>query len=167
MSLFIAPESALSHSAHPDRRDPDASERPAPASERRHTGEPSAAASASARAFLVRYTRTLAALLIGIAALLLGWDLTSGTEQVSGHQWLTAIAATTGWVLAVGVWLCRRGWTGGTVHVVTWATPALLLLPLAWLGWLSPDGLILWAPVSTLFAVAFAMAADLNLSGQP
>jgi hypothetical protein len=33
-------------------------------------------------------------------------------------------------------------------------------LPLVWLGWLTPDGLVLWGPVSTLFAVAFALAAD-------
>jgi hypothetical protein len=111
----------------------------------------------------VRYTRTLAALLIGIAALLLGWDLTSGTEWVSSHQWLTAITATTGWVLAVAGWVCRGGWPRGTLNVVAWTTPALLLLPLAWLGWLSPDGLILWVPVSTLFAVA---AADLDVSGR-
>jgi hypothetical protein len=43
---------------------------------------------------------------------------------------------------------------------VTWAAPAALLLPLIWIGWVSPGELILWGPVTGLFGVAFAMAAD-------
>jgi hypothetical protein len=116
--------------------------------------------SAPARAFLARFARTLAVVLLSMAALLLGWNLVSGTDWTSSHPWLTATAATTGWVLAAAVWLSRRGWRRGPVHVVTWAAPTIGLLPLVWLGWLTPDGLVLWGPVSTLFAVAFAMAAD-------
>jgi hypothetical protein len=150
-----------SRPAHPGRRhNPHVAERQAPAPDPGQTGQASAARSAPAQAFLARFARTLAVLLLSMAALLLGWNLVSGTDWASSHPWLTATAATTGWVLAVAVWLRRRGWRRGPVHVVTWAAPTVGLLPLVWLGWLTPDGLILWGPVSTLFAVALAMAAD-------
>ena len=141
-------------------RAPYVAERQAPAPDPGHTGQPSAARPAPARAFLARFARTLSVLLLSMAALLLGWSLASGTEWASSHQWLTATAATTGGGLAVAVWLRRSGWRRGTVHAVTWASPTVVLLPLVWLGWLTPDGLVLWGPVSTLFAVAFAMVAD-------
>ncbi len=135
------------------------SERPAPTPDPRSTWQPSAARSAPARAFLGRFARTLAVLLLSMAALILGWNVASGTEWASSYPWLTATAATTIWVLAAAVWLRRRGWRRRPVHVVTWAAPTVGL-PLVWLGWLTPDGLVLWGPVSTLFAVALAMAAD-------
>jgi hypothetical protein len=116
--------------------------------------------SAPARAFLARFARTLAVVLLSMAALLLGWNLLSGTDWASSQPWLTAAAATTGWALAAAVWLRRRGWRRGPVHVATWAAPTVGLTPLVWLGWLTPDGLVLWGPVSTLFAVALAMAAE-------
>ena len=161
MNTRHAPDSTSSRPGHPGRRrDPHVAERPATTPDPGHAGQPSAAMSASARAFLARFARTLAVLVLSMAALLLGWDPVLGTDWASSHPWLTATAATSGWVLAVAVWLRLRGWRRGPVHVVTWATPTVGLLPLIWLGWLTPDGLVLWGPVSTLFAVALAMAAD-------
>jgi hypothetical protein len=43
------------------------------------------------------------------------------------------------------------------VHLVTWAAPAAVLAPLAVLGELSPDGLVLWGPVATVLAVCLAV----------
>ena len=161
MNTRHAPDSTSSRPVHPGRRrDPHVAERLGPTPDPRSTWQPSAARSAPARAFLARFARTLAVLLLSMAALLLGWNLASGTDWASSHPWLTATAATTIWVLAAAVWLRRRGWRRRPVHVVTWAAPTVGLLPLVWLGWLTPDGLVLWGPVSTLFAVALAMAAD-------
>jgi hypothetical protein len=161
MRTLHAPKPTTSRPADPGRRrNPHGAQRLAPTLDPGHTGQPSAAMSASARTFLARFARTLALLVLSMAAVVLGWSLASGTDWASSHPWLTATAATTGWGLAVAVWLRRRGWRRGTVHLVTWAAPAIGLLPLVWLGWLTPDGLVLWGPASTLFAVAFAMAAD-------
>ena len=115
---------------------------------------------APARAFLARYTRAVAVLLVGSAVVLLGRSVLSTGEWVSGHPWSTAAAGTLGWVLAVAGWLRRRGWRRAAVHAVSWAVPAALLLPLVTIGWVSPGGLALWAPVTTLLGVACAMAAD-------
>ncbi len=161
MTTGHARDSTSSRPVHPGRRrDPHVAERPAPTPDPRSTWRPSAARSAPARAFLGRFAWTLAVLLLGMTALLLGWNLASGTDWASSHPWLTATAATTIWVLAAAVWLRRRGWRRRPVHAVTWTAPAAGLLPLVCLGWLTPDGLVLWGPVSTLFAVALAMAAD-------
>jgi hypothetical protein len=136
------------HTALPDARRPT------------HAGRPGTAPSAPARGLLTEYTRTLAALLVSMAVLLLGWRLVADTEWVSSNPWWTAVAATTGWALAVATWLRGRGWRRRTVHVVTWAAPAALLLPLTWIGWVLPSALALWAPLTSLIAVACAMAAD-------
>jgi hypothetical protein len=161
MNTRHAPDSTSSRPVHPGRRrDHHVAERLAPTPDPAHTGQPSAAMSPPARAFLARFAQTLAVVLLSMAALLLGWNLVSGTDWASSHPWLAATAGTTGWFLAAAVWLRRRGRRRGPVHVVTWAAPTVALLPLAWLGWLTPDGLVLWAPMSTLFAVAFAMAVD-------
>jgi hypothetical protein len=46
--------------------------------------------------------------------------------------------------------------------------PAAVLAAPAALGWLSPSGLVLWGPVSTVLAVALALAAQpLALNGPP
>jgi hypothetical protein len=125
-----------------------------------HDGRPGMLLSPSARAFLVRYARTLAVLLVSTAVLLLGWSKVSTTEWVSSHPWLAAVATTTGWALAVAPWLRRRGWSARTVHALTWAAPTALLLPLVWIGWVLPGEIILWGPVTSMFGVACAMAAD-------
>ena len=43
------------------------------------------------------------------------------------------------------------------MHVVTWAAPAAVLAPLAALGELTADGLVLWGPMTTVLAVALAL----------
>jgi hypothetical protein len=113
-----------------------------------------------ARAFLGRYVRAVAVTLVSSAVVLIGWGLLSTGEWVSDHPWSTAGAATLGWVLAVGGWLRRRGWRRATVHAVTWAAPTALLLPLVGIGWVLPVELILWGPLTSLFGVACAVAAD-------
>jgi hypothetical protein len=168
MSTLHALDPTTSRLPHPGRRrDPDGAERQVATPDPGHIGHPLPEGSAPARAFLARYVRTLAVLLISMAALLLGWNLASGADWASSHPWLTATAATSGWVIAVAGWLRRRGWPGTTLPAVTWAAPTVLLLPLVWLGRLSPDGLVLWGPVSTLFVVAFAMAAAPLLGAPP
>jgi hypothetical protein len=99
--------------------------------------------------------------------LLLGWSVLAGTAWVSSHPWWTITAATAGWVLAVAPWLRRRGWRRGTVHTVTWAAPAAVLLPLVWIGWVLPGELVLWGPLTCLLAVATAMAAGLVEAHDP
>jgi hypothetical protein len=125
-----------------------------------HVGRLETLPSAPVRRFLARYARTLAVLLVSMAVLFLGWSSVSATEWVSSHPWWSAMAATTGWGLAVATWLRRQGWRRSTVHTVTWAAPAALLLPLVWIGWVLPGELVLWGPSTSLIAVATALAAD-------
>ena len=88
--------------------------------------EPKAAADHPAvRTLLVSYAVTLVPPLVGLAALQLGWALTAGS------RWATAVAAVSGWGLAVAGWLRLRGWRTGTVLLVTWAPAAVLAAPLA------------------------------------
>ena len=109
--------------------------------------------SAAVRAFLAHYSVTLLPLLAALVALEFGWELAAGTT------WAAAAAAETGWALAVAGWLRMRGWRPSAVLLVTWAPAAVLAAPLA-VGWLSPAGLVLWGPVSTVLAAALVMAAD-------
>ncbi|WP_448617743.1 hypothetical protein [Geodermatophilus sp. URMC 65] len=105
--------------------------------------------SSAVRVFLARYGATLLPLLTALVALQLGW------QMVTGSTWTAAVTA--GWALAVAAWLRCRGWHVGTVLTVTGA-PAVLMVALAGPG-LSPAGLVLWVPVTTVLAVALAMAA--------
>lgn len=82
-------------------------------------------------------------------------------------------AAVSGWPAAVGgaavsagngMWLHRRAWAPGLTHLLTWAAPTVVLAPMAALGSLSPDGLVLWAPVTILLAAALAMSQDPRLA---
>jgi hypothetical protein len=110
----------------------------------------SAAGSLTVRTVLAGYGRTLLVPLLVLVGVLAGWTLTTASG------WTAAAAAVAGWSGAVAVWLRRRGWHPLRVHVVTWAGPAVLLAPLA-AGWLTADGLVLWAPVTTVLAVCLAL----------
>jgi len=161
MGTLLAVDATTSHPAYSDRPSSRwvATTASGPTPGPGHAGPSGPVLSAPARGFLARYARTLAVLLISMALVLVVSSLVSTTEWVSSHPWSTATAATTGWVLAVAPWLRRRGWRRGTVHAVTWAAPTALLLPLVLIGWVSPGALILWGPLTSLFAVACAMAA--------
>jgi hypothetical protein len=78
---------------------------------------------------------------------------------------VAAVALAT-WVGAVTGWLLRRGWRRGTVHAVAWAGPAAVLAMPAAAGWLPPDGLALWAPTTSVLAVALAMAGGIATHGR-
>jgi hypothetical protein len=105
------------------------------------------------RTFLTGFGATLLPLLAAVVGLELSWQL------LAGSTWPAAGAVVTGWALAGAWWLCRRGWQVGTVLAATGAPAAVLAAPAA-LGWLSPAGLVLWGPVSTVLAAALAMAAQ-------
>jgi hypothetical protein len=113
---------------------------------------PAAGADVTATRFLAGLAVTLLPLLAAVIALELGW------QALAGDAWPAAGAVTTAWALGGAVWLCRRGWRPGAVLVVTGAPAAVLAGPAA-LGWLSPAGLVLWGPVSTVLAAALVMAA--------
>jgi hypothetical protein len=116
-----------------------------------------APAAPTARAFLTGYARILLVPLTALAALLTGWTAGHGTGP------LLAAAAVVGWSVVVVVWLRRCGWPTATAHLAATAAPAVLLAPLAALGWLSAGGLVLWGPVSAVLAVALAAAHDPEL----
>ncbi len=103
------------------------------------------------RTLLVGYAVTLVPLLVGLAALELGWALTAGST------WATAVAAVSGWALAVAGWLRLRGWRTRPVLTVLSTAAAVLAAPLA-VGWLSRAGLVLWGPVTTVLTVALPLA---------
>jgi hypothetical protein len=109
----------------------------------------------TARAVLAGYARTLLVPLIGLVCLLAGWLLTAASG------WPAAAATVTAWAVGSAAWLYRRGWSAAAVHRVTWMVPALVLTVTAVPGWLTADGLVLWAPVTTL------LAAALTLTDQP
>ncbi len=93
-------------------------------------------------------------------ALEFGWGL------FGGSSWPTTAAAVTGWALAVAAWLRHCNWSAGAVLATSAAPAAVLALP-ATVGWLSPAGLVLWGPVSTLLAAALAMATQMPASAGP
>jgi hypothetical protein len=99
--------------------------------------------------------------------LLVTWELASTASWVEANPWPAAVAATTGWALAVVIWLHRRAWRPATIHSVTWVAPAALLAPLSGSTWLSPDGLVVWAPVTTVLAAAVVMATQPTVALPP
>jgi hypothetical protein len=111
---------------------------------------PAADASPAIRTFLVGYVVTLLPLLAALVAMEFGWEL------LADDGWAPAAAAMTGWVLAVAGWLRLRGWRPGTALVVICTSVAVLAAPSA-VGWLSPAGLVLWGPVTTVLTVALTL----------
>jgi hypothetical protein len=101
---------------------------------------------------LVHVAGTLLPLLAAVLALQL-WVPESGVGT-----WPAAGAVVAGWAAAVAGWLRVRGWRAGAVLAAVGA-PAAVLAGSAVIGWLSPAGLVLWGPVSTLLAVAQVVPA--------
>jgi hypothetical protein len=99
------------------------------------------------RAVLTNYAATGLVPLLGLVALLTGWTLSAA------DGWPAAVAAVGTFAAGTAAWLRRRTWSPGLVHPVTWGAPAALLLPSAAAGLLSADGLVLWAPMTTVLAV--------------
>jgi hypothetical protein len=118
------------------------------------------------RAFLTRYVATLLPLLAGASVLPVAWALLADGLPAGGPRWAGATVATTAWIGAVAGWLLRRGWRRGTVHAVAWAGPAAVLALPAAAGWLLADGLVLWAPATSVLVVALAMAAGAGCDGR-
>jgi hypothetical protein len=103
--------------------------------------------------FLTGVAVTLLPLLAAVVALELGWPL------LGANTWLAAIAVVTGWTVVNAGWLCLRRWPAGAVLTVIGA-PAVVLAVAAAVGWLSPTGLVLWGPLSTVLAVPLVMPAQ-------
>ncbi|MGY1702924.1 hypothetical protein ACI8AD_24925, partial [Geodermatophilus sp. SYSU D00766] len=99
------------------------------------------------RAALAGCVRALLVPLPGLAALVVGWTLAGATG------WGAAGAAVAVWAAGSALWLRRQAWPPALVPLVTWAVPAALLAPLAVLGWLPADGLVLWSPLTTVLVV--------------
>jgi hypothetical protein len=119
---------------------------------------PAAGASSAVRACLIHYTGTLLPLIAALAALQLGGLLlVDGADTLAGG-WPVAVVIAAGWALAVAVWLRHRGWPAATLVTAVAAPVAVLALPAA-VGWLSPAGLLLWGPMSTVLAVALPLTA--------
>lgn len=110
--------------------------------------------------FLIGVSVLLLPLLAAVVALQLGWS------RLGANTWSVAGAVVTGWALAGAGWLWCRGWSAGAVLTVIGAPVAVLAGPAA-LGWLSPAGLVLWGPVTTVLAVAVAMPAQPLAPEQP
>jgi hypothetical protein len=102
-------------------------------------------------AVLSAWARTLLVPVIALVALPVGWTLSDA------DGWPVAIAGVAGASAVSAGWLHLRGWPPALVHLVTWAAPAAVLAPLAVLGELTADGLVLWGPMTTVLAVALAL----------
>jgi hypothetical protein len=116
-------------------------------------------ADSGALRFLGRYVGTLVPLVGGAAVLVLGWELLAAASVVARYPWIAAGAVVSAWVLAGASWLRCRGWRAPPVHAVTWVAHVAVLAGPAAAGWLSADGLVLWAPGVTVLATALAMVA--------
>jgi hypothetical protein len=112
------------------------------------------------RRFLRGYVGTLLPLVAGLVAIVLGWVALAGGAVVDGYPWASAAVGGTAWMLAAALWLRCRGWRAIPIHAVTWIAPAVVLAVPAAAGWLSADGLVLWAPAITVVAVSLGMATD-------
>jgi hypothetical protein len=117
------------------------------------TAPPAAGDPSAVRTLLVGYGVELLPLLVALLALEFGW------ERIADGTWAAASAAMTGWALAIAGWLRSRGRRACTVLTVT-CTPAAVLAATLPVGWLSPAGLVLWGPVSTVLTVALTMAVQ-------
>jgi len=102
-------------------------------------------------AVLGGWARTLLVPLLVLVALPVGWTL------AAAGGWPVAVAAVAAGSTVSAVWLRLQTWPPALVHLVTWAAPAAVLAPLAALGELSADGLVLWAPMTTVLAVCLAL----------
>jgi hypothetical protein len=103
------------------------------------------------RAFLANYAITLVVPLVGLVVLLTGWTITTA------GGWPAAVAAVGIFAAGSAAWLHGRAWSPALVHLVSWVAPAALMTPAAALGRLSADGLVLWAPVTTVLAVCLML----------
>jgi hypothetical protein len=113
------------------------------------------------RTFVGDYVRTLLVPVIGLVAVPLAWTLTAA------GGWAFAIAAVAAASAGSAVWLHLQGWPRPLLHLVTWAAPAAVLAPLAALGELSADGLVLWGPMTVALAVCLATADRLGGTWSP
>ncbi|NYJ07055.1 hypothetical protein [Petropleomorpha daqingensis] len=102
-------------------------------------------------AVLTGWVRALLVPVIALVALPVGWTLSGAAG------WPVAIAAVAAAGVLSATWLRMRGWSPAPVHLVTWAAPVAVLAPLAALGELTADGLVLWAPMTTVLAVSLAL----------
>jgi hypothetical protein len=102
-------------------------------------------------AVLTAWARTLAVPLAVLVALPVGWALGGA------GGWPLAITGAASASAMSAIWLHLRGWSPAVLHLVTWAAPAAVLAPLAVLGELTADGLVLWGPMTTVLAVALAV----------
>jgi hypothetical protein len=100
--------------------------------------------------FLTGVAVTLLPLLAALVTFELGWPL------LGANTWSAAVAVIAGWTVASAGWLCLRRWPAGAVLTVIGA-PAVVLAVAAAVGWLSPAGLVLWGPLSTVLAVPLVM----------
>jgi len=125
---------------------------PLPATDTHVPGPPASGSSAAVR-FVTAFGATLLPLVAAVVALELAWS------SSAAGTWPAAGAVVTGWALATAGWLHCRGWAAGAVLAVL-AAPAAVLAAAAAAGWLTPAGLVLWGPVSTVLAAALAMAAS-------
>jgi hypothetical protein len=105
----------------------------------------------SPQTVLSGYARTLLVPLLALVALPVGWTLSGA------GGWPVAVAGAAAASAVSAGWLHLRGWPSQLVHLVTWAAPAAVLAPLAALGELSADGLVLWGPMATVLAVSLAL----------
>jgi hypothetical protein len=109
---------------------------------------------------LTGWAVTLLPLLAAVVALELGWSV------LATVSWPVTAGGVAGWALASAGWLSHRRWPAGHVLTVI-AGPALALALPGALGELSPAGLQLWGPVSTVLAVALAMTIQPRLTSRP
>jgi hypothetical protein len=112
------------------------------------------------RGFLGRYAGTLLPLAAGLVAIVLGWAVLADGAVVREHPWAAAVIGGTAWLLTAAVWLRCRGWRATAIHAVTWIAPAAVLAAPATAGWLSADGLVLWAPAITVLADSLWLATE-------
>jgi hypothetical protein len=98
---------------------------------------------------LSAWARTLLVPLAVLLALPVGWTLTAA------GGWPVALAAVAAGSAVTA--LSLPGWPPALVHLVSWAAPAAVLAPLAALGELTADGLVLWAPMTTVLAACLAL----------